>query len=78
MASTLNNIGEVYHLQGSFAKAIEFYTRSLELEVKFKDTLGVGESLLNIGVAYQQSLNYNEGLKYNRKALETFPQNGQH
>ncbi|MFD1314112.1 adenylate/guanylate cyclase domain-containing protein [Namhaeicola litoreus] len=52
IANILNNLGGLYRLQGSNAKAIEFSLRSLRIAEKIKDSLRVVSALGNIAITY--------------------------
>ncbi|MBK8428220.1 MAG: tetratricopeptide repeat protein [Lewinellaceae bacterium] len=51
IATSHNNIGNVYLSQGAHDKALEFYNKSLDLRQKLQDQRGIAIALANIGLA---------------------------
>ena len=71
VASSLNNIGIVYHYKGKYDKALEYYRKTLALEEK---ALGprhphVAMSLNNLGAILKEQGEFNQALDYYRRAL---------
>jgi tetratricopeptide (TPR) repeat protein len=54
VATTLNNIGNVYWTKGDFAKALENYNKCFDIETKIKgpDSIDVATTLNNIGMVH--------------------------
>jgi len=50
----LNNVGVLYRKIGEYNKAIETYRKSIELRKKMNDSLGVANSLFNLGATYSK------------------------
>ncbi len=72
VATSHNNIGIVYALQGAYLQALEYYNKALDIQLK---TLGdthpdVATSYNNIGSVYDSQGSYSEALEYYNKSLE--------
>ena len=50
MASALNTQGVSFAIRGDYAKAIEYYTKSLKIKEEIGDKKGISYSLNNIGL----------------------------
>ncbi len=61
IAYTLNNIGVTYSSKGEHEKAIEYYKKCLDTQVKIKgvDSIDVAKTLNNIGLVYRSQKNFN-------------------
>lgn len=75
MATAYNNIGYVYDTKGELPKAIENYSRSLEMYKELGEEDGISMALSNLGYSYdklgdiERALeNYNEALKIDEKS----------
>ena len=71
MVVSNNNIGIVYKASGDYVKALEYYTKSLSIEL---NTFGqnhpdVTTSFNNIAFVYKAKGDYNEALEYFTKCL---------
>lgn len=55
VATSYNNIGNIYDSEGKAQKALEYYNKSLNLKVKMfgKDHPSISTSLNNIGNIYE-------------------------
>ncbi|HIB00376.1 MAG TPA: tetratricopeptide repeat protein [Phycisphaerales bacterium] len=62
LSNTLNNIGILYDEQGNFDKALEYYTRSLQLDKENNNKDGIASSLNNIGLYYVSQKIYDKAL----------------
>jgi len=73
-ASTYNNIGEVYHTQGDYPKALEYHFKALKIDEKVFGTNhpNTARDYNNIGTVYYKSKEYDKALEYLNKALEIF------
>ncbi|MEM3493683.1 MAG: tetratricopeptide repeat protein, partial [Thermoplasmata archaeon] len=70
LAGTYNNIGVIYNDKGDYEKALEFYTKSLELREKIGDVWGIAISYNNIGLLYQDKGDYEKALEFLTKSIE--------
>ena len=69
--SVLNNIGNIYEIQGNYDKALEYHNKALDSR---KTALGeqhpdVASSFNNIGIVYRKQGDYDKALEYYIKAL---------
>ena len=74
VASSLQNIGNVFLFRGNYYEAIIQYNQSLEL---YRTLMGdssryVGLSLMNVGIANNSMRKYDKALGYYNKSLEIF------
>lgn len=58
-----NNIGNIYYRRGDFAKAIQYYSKAIELKNDYADCY------CNRGVAYEGARNYDQAIKDYTKAI---------
>ena len=65
----LNSIGNINLSLEQPDKALDFFLRSLDLELKRKNTLGLAINYQNIGFVYQSMGNVSEALNYYKKSL---------
>ncbi|MEM4161420.1 MAG: tetratricopeptide repeat protein, partial [Thermoplasmata archaeon] len=70
IAMSYNNIGNIYRENGEYEKALEFYTKSLELGEKIGDLWGIAISYNNIGLLYQDKGDYEKALEFLTKSIE--------
>ena len=75
IASSYNNIGNVYYAQGSYEKVIEYYLKSLKIKKETGDKLGIAKTYsniaeLNIVLSDSVALTENQKLNYLNKAVE--------
>jgi tetratricopeptide (TPR) repeat protein len=70
IASSLNNIGDIYDYQGNYPKALENYLASLKIYEELGDKKGFARSLNNIGTIYHSQDNYPEALKNYQASLK--------
>lgn len=68
----LNSMGIISVDQGNYAKAIDFYTKSLKIyeEIDFKT--GIAASSNNIGVIYKEQKDFAKAIEYYNKSLKIF------
>ncbi len=52
IAYSLNNIGQIYLIQGEISKTLDCYYRALKIREELKDAKGISQSLNNIGIVY--------------------------
>ncbi len=69
IASSLNNIGNVYYHQGNYSQALDYYQRSLKNYEIMEDTIGIARSLGNIGLIHIDQGNHLEALDYSQRSL---------
>lgn len=67
-----SNIAEVYHEQGAYDKAIEFYLQVLGLQENIKDFVGIAETYNSLGNVYVLQENTEKGVDYYLKALNLY------
>ena len=69
LAATLSNVGLLYHEQfNDYEKAYKYYSRALEIDSKFNNTLGIFMSLCNIGENYYTQGKYDSSKYYYEQA----------
>ena len=69
VATTLNNIAEVYRGIGRPQKALEYYEKALPISQEVDDRSGVATTLNNIGEVYYDINKPQKALEYYEKAL---------
>lgn len=69
-ASTLRQVGKVYHLLGEPQQALEYYRQARLLRQELNDRRGEGEILNDMGRVYHTLGENQEALKYSSQALE--------
>lgn len=69
LASSLNNIGYLYNMQGNTTKALEYFQKSLLLQEEINDQKGIAESLNNMGVIYQNQSDIPKALECYHRSL---------
>jgi class 3 adenylate cyclase/Tfp pilus assembly protein PilF len=65
-----NNIGVIYHEQGNYEIALEYFNRALGLFEQAGEKRGMASSLNNIGDLYASQEKFDEALVYNLRSLE--------
>ena len=70
-ARLFNNIAGVYHTQGNYEKALEYYEKALVIQEKVlgKEHPNTAATYNNIAVVYKKQGNYEKALEYYEKAL---------
>jgi CHAT domain-containing protein/Tfp pilus assembly protein PilF len=68
-AIALNNLGEVYRLQGRPSEALAYFQQALVIRREVGDRAGEGVTLNNLGAMYQAQGGYGEALAYFQQAL---------
>lgn len=69
---SLNLLGNIYWYMGDHAKAMEFYTKGMDVRDKIKDQRGSGTSRINIGSMLSEQDDFKGAEKYFREALNIF------
>jgi len=65
-----NNLGNIYRDLAYDTKAMEFYSKSLEICRKIEDREGVAYALKNIAILYELQNWYDDALAYHMEALQ--------
>ncbi|MDT9273238.1 MAG: tetratricopeptide repeat protein [Limnospira sp. PMC 737.11] len=68
-ATTLNNIGGVYHALGNQTEALNYFNQALPIRREVGDRSGEATTLTNIGLVYNALGNRTEALNYYNQAL---------
>jgi CHAT domain-containing protein len=76
VATTLGAIGVVHDGLGSYATALEYHERALQLREAMNDRAGVAGSLLNIGAAHYGLGSYARSAEYFERARKTMEELG--
>ena len=76
IASAYNNLGSVYDDEGDYAKAIDYYLKSLKINEELSNNIRKAAILGNIGVVYRNLKNYPKALEYYFMALKINEQVG--
>ncbi|HIA37088.1 MAG TPA: tetratricopeptide repeat protein, partial [Flavobacteriales bacterium] len=76
MAAALNTQGVSIYLRGDYAKAIDYYTRSLKIKEEIGDKKGISASLNNIGNIYKNQGDYANALDYYTRCIKIFEELG--
>ena len=71
LATSYNNLGEVYHNQGDYSRALEYHIKALKID---EEVLGIDHHKTaidynNIGSVYDEIGSYHEAKEYYQKAL---------
>ncbi|OFY95810.1 MAG: hypothetical protein A3K10_16990 [Bacteroidetes bacterium RIFCSPLOWO2_12_FULL_31_6] len=69
LAESFNNIGVIYDNQGDIPKALEYYSKSLQLREEIGDKQGTAMSLNNLGYIYYNQGDIPKALEYYGKSL---------
>ena len=70
------NLGNVYQDWGQYAKAVEYYEKSLQIFKKIGNVKGEGQSLGNLGNVYRGWGQYPKAVEYYEKSLQIFKKVG--
>jgi serine phosphatase RsbU (regulator of sigma subunit) len=70
MADALNTQGTSFYIQGDYAQAIDYYTKSLKIREEIGNKIGIANSLNNIGLIYKEQGDYAKAINYNTKSLK--------
>jgi tetratricopeptide (TPR) repeat protein len=72
LASVYNNLGSVYLIKNDYNKALDFYLKSLDIELLNlgKDHYGMVDLYSNIALVHYYKGNFNSALDYSLKVLE--------
>jgi adenylate cyclase len=70
IAGILTSMGSPHLMLGHYDKALDLYTRSLEMRRETGDKSGIARNLNNIGVAYQELADYDKSLDFHTRSLK--------
>jgi tetratricopeptide (TPR) repeat protein len=76
MADALNTQGVSFYHRGDYAKAIDYYTHSLQLREEIKDQYGIATSLGYIGLIHRNQGDYTKAIDYYTQSLRLREQIG--
>ena len=76
MATTFNNLGEVYRVKGEWDKATDYYQRSLEILEKVGDEYGMAFTYNNTARLYHDQGQLEEAIPLFEKSLRIFERIG--
>ncbi len=68
----LNNIANIYYLQGNFKVSLEYHLKSLKIRKEIADTNGIAMSYGNIGLIHSSLKKYDKCIAYYKKAKQSF------
>jgi tetratricopeptide (TPR) repeat protein len=72
----LNNIGNVYRVQGSLALALDYIFKSLHVFEKLDEKTGAALCTENIALIYKRQNNYAKALEYMGRTLTLHEKTG--
>ena len=67
-AKILNSVANAYSTTGDFVKSLQFYFKSLRINERINNPLGIVTNYNNIGATYVSSQDYDKALLYLKKA----------
>lgn len=70
IARYLNLLGLIFASQNQYEKALEYYTRSLDMRLKLGDEKAIAATLLNIGNIYTNLSQYEKAREYYTRSLD--------
>ncbi|MFI5151340.1 MAG: tetratricopeptide repeat protein [Bacteroidia bacterium] len=76
LSTAYNNTGYVYSMIGDYEKGLDYYLKSISIEEKLGDKMGVARTDCNIGNLYFDQQDYNKATHYMLKALAVFEKAG--
>ncbi|MCL4856172.1 MAG: tetratricopeptide repeat protein, partial [Flavobacteriales bacterium] len=72
VGKSLNNIGSIYSEQRDNDKALEYFSRSLEIQKQIGRKLGVAVTMINIANIYAAKTDFTKALNYYNQSLVIF------
>ena len=69
-AMVYNNLALADWINGNFETALQYNLKALKIREEYKDTTGMIQTYLNLGLLYGDMKNHKESFKYYQKALE--------
>jgi class 3 adenylate cyclase/Tfp pilus assembly protein PilF len=76
MAMLDNTLGNNYRIKSDYAKALDYFFRSLKVNEEINERKGIANNFGNIGIVYKTQGDYKLALEYYAKALEMFEELG--
>ncbi|MFB6305601.1 MAG: tetratricopeptide repeat protein [Flavobacteriales bacterium] len=70
MAKLQHRLGVCHYMKSNYARALEFYFKSIKTKKEINYKKGIGISYSNIGIVYFKQSNYPKALEYYFKGLE--------
>ncbi len=71
-ATELNNIANIYYLQGNYLISLDYHLKALSTREDIKDTAGIAMSLGNIGLIHESRKEYYKAIKKYKKSKHYF------
>jgi tetratricopeptide (TPR) repeat protein len=68
-ANTINNIGNIYQLQGDLSNARKYFEEGLKLRVNLRDTASLYKSYTSLAIVYKDQLQFDSALYFFRRNL---------
>ncbi len=68
-AYSLNNLGEVYRMQGKYYIAIDYYQQSLTINPEKGNSSSIAAALNNLGLTYHSLGQYQKAIDYHEQSL---------
>ncbi|MGL5888871.1 MAG: tetratricopeptide repeat protein, partial [Bacteroidia bacterium] len=78
IASSMNNLGNLYRSQKQYDKALECYNRCLRIRTMFGDSFGITSVLINIALVYDKLGKTDDALAANFRVMDISVKNGWH
>jgi tetratricopeptide (TPR) repeat protein/serine phosphatase RsbU (regulator of sigma subunit) len=72
MADALITQGASFYIKSNYAKAIDYYAKSLKIYKELEDQKSIAISLNNIGVIYETQGDYTKAIDYYTKSLKVY------
>ncbi|MEO0769685.1 MAG: CHAT domain-containing protein [Cyanobacteria bacterium J06649_4] len=76
IAKSLNSIGIIYRLQGSYVEALDYHQNSLELARQIEEGEIEAKALVGLAIVHQLQGRYPEALNYSQQSLEASQASG--
>ena len=73
---TISNISQIYHAQGDYATALQYYEQSLAIHREIGDKAGEGVTCWNIGRIYEQQGDLAKAEEYIRRSAQIAEETG--
>jgi CHAT domain-containing protein/Tfp pilus assembly protein PilF len=72
IAGSLTNIGILYHQQGNFEQALDYYHKALAIDEESGDKMEAASDYEDMGILFRQQGKADQALEYHQKALATY------
>ena len=69
---TLNNIANIYYLQGNYKASLDYHLRALKIRKEIADTNGIAMSYGNIGLIHSDLKEYDKCIRFYKKSKHFF------